>query len=276
MIRLRTFGLGRTGLHTALALATVLGTSACTTFGGNVSGDFACRAPGGSCAPMSSIDAHAVASVLGEGAARPGAPTSTSRLAGAGQPKAAPTRTGERTLRIVFPAYVDAAGVLHDEAIAHAVVEAPAWTFAPRHAPVDRPTPSTSPEFSRSHAPSLREAVAGASAPAIEGLEFPLAQAPHPIDGVDAPALPAPRPGPTPEALAAARAGHRIARPVPTGEAVAPPSRSSRNAKQRSEAVRVVRDRAKPALSKLDAPPASEPDLGNPFRPAPQTGSDPR
>jgi conjugal transfer pilus assembly protein TraV len=36
-------------------------------------------------------------------------------------------RTSERTLRIVFPAHVDEAGTLHDEAVAWAVVENPRW-----------------------------------------------------------------------------------------------------------------------------------------------------
>jgi hypothetical protein len=102
-------------------------------------------------------------------------------------------RSPERTLTIVFPPFVDADGVLHDEATAHAVVEAPRWASAPM----------AGAHFSRSPAPSsLREAVAGASAPAAEGLESLPAQAPHP--------LPESAGAPSAEAVRAAREGHRI------------------------------------------------------------------
>jgi conjugal transfer pilus assembly protein TraV len=173
-------------------MAAVAGTvvSGCATLGGNVAGAFSCRAPAGSCAPTALIDQSATEAEKGTFTS-PGLPVRV----GKGVPS--PARTLERTVRIVFPAYIDASGILHEEATAYAVVEGPSWATSPNSSSV----------FSRSPAPSsLREAVAGASAPATEGLESLPTQAPHPIDG----AAPADRPGPA--ALDAARAGHRIGR----------------------------------------------------------------
>ena len=179
----------------ALLSATAL-IGGCTTLGGNVKGEFSCRAPAGTCAPTSSIDAKAVEHDADDGLAasvpaRPH-PIALGSVAGGNV-----ARSIERTITIVFPPYVDAAGVLHDRAIAHAVVEPPHWA----------PVPADPVSFSRSPAPSsLRELVAGASVSVTEGLEPPPSQAPHPItEG----AL-----NPTAEAVAAARAGRRIERPL--------------------------------------------------------------
>ncbi len=162
--------------------------SGCATLGGNVAGTFSCRAPAGSCAPTTLIDQKATEGQE-ERLARP-APTVQ---AGTGVPS--PARTLERTVRIVFPAYIDASGILHEEAAAYAVVEGPNWATSPNN----------SFEFSRSPAPSsLREAVAGATAPVIEGLEPLPTQAPHPVDAAGQ------RDMPGRAALDAARAGHRI------------------------------------------------------------------
>lgn len=199
----------------ALLLTTVLGASGCTTLGGTVKGDFTCRAPAGTCAPMTKIDAAAIGSVDEEGAS---APTVNPRRQGAsGKGGSVAVRTGERMLTILLPVHVDEAGMLHDAATVHAVVEQPAWTFAS----VGEPTSLS--EFSRSPAPSsLREAVAGASAPVIEGLESPPAQAPQPFSAA-APAVRIPDPAaPSAAAIAAARAGHRIGtKPLATGPAPA-------------------------------------------------------
>jgi conjugal transfer pilus assembly protein TraV len=43
------------------------------------------------------------------------------------RPPTIAARTAERRLRVVFPAHVDESGVLHDEAVAWTVVEAPHW-----------------------------------------------------------------------------------------------------------------------------------------------------
>lgn len=100
----------------------------CMSLGTNVAGDFACRAPKGTCAPTRVIDA-----ATGDNAAR-NAETQqhTSHEYGLARQRAGaapgdPARTGERTLRVVFPAHVDELGVLHDQAVAWIVVEAPQW-----------------------------------------------------------------------------------------------------------------------------------------------------
>ncbi len=146
------------GLASLLALA-----SGCTTIGGSVRGDFACRAPKGGCAPMSAIDARAVAHMADADDRRadlaivPAAPIAA---ASASNPTVA-LRTGERTLTILLPAHVDGDGVLHDAATVHAVVEAPRWTLAAR---------TNSSDLARSFAPSsLRAGLAEATAPATEG-----------------------------------------------------------------------------------------------------------
>jgi conjugal transfer pilus assembly protein TraV len=209
------------GATIALLLTTALGASGCTTLGGTVKGDFTCRAPAGTCAPMTKIDAAAIGSVDEEGAS---APTVGPRRQGArGNGGSVAVRTGERMLTILLPAHVDEAGVLHDAATVHAVVEQPAWTFA------SVAEPTSIPEFSRSPAPSsLREAVAGASAPVIEGLESPPAQAPQPFSATASTArIPDPA-APSAAAIAAARAGHRIGTkppatvPAPAGKRLVP------------------------------------------------------
>lgn len=205
----------------ALLLTTALGASGCTTLGGTVKGDFTCRAPAGTCAPMTTIDAAAIGFVDEEGASA--STVGPHRQGTSGKGGSVAIRTGERMLTILLPAHVDEAGVLHDAATVHAVVEQPAWTFAS----VAEPTSIS--EFSRSPAPSsLREAVAGASAPVIEGLESPPAQAPQPFSATASAArIPDPA-APSAAAIAAAQAGHRIgtklpaAVPAPAAKRLAP------------------------------------------------------
>ncbi|WP_430386383.1 conjugal transfer protein TraV [Blastomonas fulva] len=95
--------------------------SACATFGTNVEGSFQCRAPKGDCAPSHVLDARATSDMTTEKnpqhAMRPAIAVAAGDQA----------RTSERTLKIVFPAWVDEAGTLHDEAIAWAVIENPRW-----------------------------------------------------------------------------------------------------------------------------------------------------
>jgi conjugal transfer pilus assembly protein TraV len=121
-------------------------------------------------------------------------------------------RTLERTLRIVFPAHVDEAGTLHDEAVAWTVVENPRWAAELRGKPGEDSAPplirqlkrqledaqaapdagaaSEEPDqgspFSLASPPieaspvasplvlpsTAREAVAGAKAPAVEGFDM--------------------------------------------------------------------------------------------------------
>ena len=56
-------------LGTLASLALTIG--GCTTLGGNVKGDFACRAPTSSCAPTSAIDEQATNAMQPQGANAP-------------------------------------------------------------------------------------------------------------------------------------------------------------------------------------------------------------
>ena len=99
----------------------------CTHLGTNIAGDFSCRAwasriHGAGCQPLSEVDAKAIRELVkAEG----------NDLAAVRQRVAVATadtaRTGERTLKVVFPAHVDASGTLHDEAAVWTVVEAARW-----------------------------------------------------------------------------------------------------------------------------------------------------
>ena len=105
-----------------LACACLAGfASGCATFGTNVEGDFTCRAPKGDCAPAHVIDAKATGNL--SSGTTPHAETRPR----SGVVDADTTRTAERTLRVVFPAHVDEAGTLHDEAVAWTVVDNPRW-----------------------------------------------------------------------------------------------------------------------------------------------------
>lgn len=114
-----------------LLLSAALVLAGCTGRSSNVSGEFACRAPGGTCAPLRSIDEMAVREAGGT-------PANAASLDPAGHAHGkvsilaaygdvAPERTGERVLRIVFPARVDAQGIYHEPSAVHAVVESPRW-----------------------------------------------------------------------------------------------------------------------------------------------------
>ncbi|MEO0688686.1 MAG: hypothetical protein AAFY51_00145 [Pseudomonadota bacterium] len=76
--------------------------SGCATLGSNVSGDFACRAPGGSCAPTSAIDDAATKASL------PQEPANQINAV-----------SSERKLRIVIAARRDGSGREHEARIVH-------------------------------------------------------------------------------------------------------------------------------------------------------------
>ncbi len=282
---------GRAGLC-GTVFAALLASTGCATLGGNVSGDFACRAPDGTCSPMSAIDARAVQTMVGSGDAEADQkPSARQQPFRSTQGLRSVGRTGERTLRVVFPAHVDRSGVLHDEATAHVVVEDAGWTMKPvgsaNRAASGEANATPSFEISRSSAPSsLREVIAGASAPVIEGLESLPAQAPHPITAVDVLPRTGIVPGLTPEAIAAAKAGRRIARPatidlskvplersqtLPVIKGIGPATAPARGTPSTGIAGAIaagrVRALAKPAVEQLGQPPA-EPDLDGVFAPA--------
>jgi conjugal transfer pilus assembly protein TraV len=118
-----------------LVLLPLLGLAACAT-GGNIHGDFDCKAPGGTCAPMGSIDASALASMgRGQSSSVSGIGIDTPQVSRtlAGQviaDSSDPQRTSDRVLRVVFPAHIDADGIYREESAAHAVVEASQWAEA--------------------------------------------------------------------------------------------------------------------------------------------------
>ena len=106
----------------ALAPALAIVLAGCTHIGTNVAGNFSCRAPKSGCEPLSAVDAKAVRELVkAEGAHLKELRQRIGLVA------ADNARTGERTLRIVFPAHVDTLGTLHEEAVAWTVVEAARW-----------------------------------------------------------------------------------------------------------------------------------------------------
>lgn len=204
-------------------------TSGCATFATNIAGDFECRAKGkttsADCLPASRIDADATA-MLAKGYPRTH-PTPRAGVAGGDT-----GRSRERTIRIVFPAHVDDTGILHEESVAWAIAEQPDWTARLRRksdngasgfvrsvaramkAAQQRPE-TASPHTEDGTAetadnpisddpfviasplalPSTaREAVAGASAPAVEGFDMsaplPHVRTPRHPETQDAPVFP--------------------------------------------------------------------------------------
>lgn len=99
----------------AAALAAPLAlASGCTSFGSNVNGSFACRAPDGTCAPTSMIDAGA---------------TGIDRVDVRQAPRPA-LATGEavRRLQVVLAAYRDDAGREHEARVVHLTLPEPVGT----------------------------------------------------------------------------------------------------------------------------------------------------
>jgi conjugal transfer pilus assembly protein TraV len=118
-------------LGTGAGLAAAASLAGCATFGTNVNGDFACRAPDGICAPTSKIDDEALAMISGESGMTPAGPylyDSPSR--GTVTAAREPVRSGEKVLRIVFPAHIDGSGRFREVTAIHAVVERGSWLEA--------------------------------------------------------------------------------------------------------------------------------------------------
>jgi|TARA_R100001244_G_scaffold20643_2_gene21364 conjugal transfer pilus assembly protein TraV len=206
--------------HTAALLISSIALSSCASLGTNVSGNFDCKAPAGSCAPTSEIDAAASMGPIEEA-------TSNGKRRSAATAQTA--RTGERVLKIVFPGFVDRDGNLHDARTVHVVARSPDWKSAvvghdtsniakSLSRAIARQSRSTTPQSSDTqissgfsvpeHSPeadndtdpflkssyelpsrlvtpfSVREAIAGAKAPAIEGFDWfppPKNRTPHPV-----------------------------------------------------------------------------------------------
>ena len=221
-----------------LAAPLLLATSGCATFATNIAGDFECRAKDKNniehCQPASRIDATAMATLGSDSYAQ----TAMPRAAVAQGDR---TRSRERTIRIVFPAHVDEAGILHEESVAWAVIDRTDWAARLRRKAEDgtsayarsvaramkaaqqrpgagvaqdgdktadvaeaQPTQDPFSIASPLALPSTaREAVAGASAPAVEGFDMsaplPHVRTPRHPDSNDAPVYP------SAEAIEAAR-----------------------------------------------------------------------
>jgi conjugal transfer pilus assembly protein TraV len=115
----------------ALPLILALSLGGCMHFGSNVAGQFRCEK--GDCQPVSEVDARATRDITG---------TEEQALADLRQrigiTAGDTARTGERTLRVVLPAHIDQAGVLHEESAVWAVVEAPQWASALRTSEQDK------------------------------------------------------------------------------------------------------------------------------------------
>lgn len=95
----------------AASAAITLLAGGCASLGGNVKGDFSCRAPEGTCAPTSVIDAEATGS-----SAASKVVTFVAR--GALEPSL-------RTLQIVIAAYSDDAGRQHEARVVHVALPNP-------------------------------------------------------------------------------------------------------------------------------------------------------
>lgn len=112
--------LPRTSFLTCLATLPLL--AGCSTLGGNVGGDFACRAPEGTCAPTTAIDAAAI------DAAASAPSTSVAAAAGVvrGSARQFVTAASERTLRIVIAARRDEAGRVYEARVVQVTLPEPA------------------------------------------------------------------------------------------------------------------------------------------------------
>ena len=145
----------------------------CTTLGTNISGDFSCRAPNGTCAPSTVIDDRALALIAGgvstqPAGAYPMAPThSAPRMASAGPrpPGATVARTDQKVLTVVFPAHVDAKGRLFEATTVRTVVDTGSWTVASGSSPVRMVGTSTDRSTLLPHPDAL-----GATEPAADSL----------------------------------------------------------------------------------------------------------
>lgn len=193
----------RQPLRLLAAAPLILALSACVSFGSNVKGQFSCRAPKGDCAPSRVIDDRAthdlgsapVPDDLGRARVRAGIVEPTGL--------AAPQRTGERTLRIVFPAHVDEVGTLHDEAVAWAVVEAPQWSA----------------ELGGRTAPSPATSIARQVSRQLQAADDAAAH-PGPIDPADAAPLPAAASTTSPDSAPLFELASPPALPSTVGEAI--------------------------------------------------------
>lgn len=128
-------------LPAACAVGALVSLSGCTTLGTNVKGSFSCSAPGGTCAPSTVIDDAAIASIQQQSATESLSPAGPYQVDDGDKPRQrmaaldrgrapAPALSagGGRVLRIVFPAFVDRYGRLHEKTAVQAVVDPGGWS----------------------------------------------------------------------------------------------------------------------------------------------------
>lgn len=121
--------------------ALVIGASqlaACATIlGGNVKGSFSCSAPDGTCAPSSVIDDRALAMISGTApTVQPAGPYTPEAVAIGNRVavNGSVSRTGQKVLKIVFPAHVDVQGRFHEQSAIRTVVDNGVWLADARSA----------------------------------------------------------------------------------------------------------------------------------------------
>ena len=123
-----------------IALAPLL-LPACSTLGGNVKGDFVCRAPNGICAPTTAIDDQALSKIeQGNGTSAPIMAAGSSLAVRSGASETPPA--GGQALKIILPARVDRFGHQRDAQVVYAAIGDAAGQAAASTAP--RPTISLS------------------------------------------------------------------------------------------------------------------------------------
>lgn len=98
----------------------------CVSLGGNVKGNFVCRAPDGMCAPTSKIDDQALAVMDGDGAAQAGAPDAPQNVSPASAMAHSP-----HALKVVLPARADRFGRWRGQSVVYVEPDAIAGQGAP-------------------------------------------------------------------------------------------------------------------------------------------------
>jgi conjugal transfer pilus assembly protein TraV len=93
-----------------LILPAALALAGCASMGGNVKGNFICRAPDGICSPTSNIDDQAIASMMGGAAAGAAASPIAAN---------APVANSAASLKVVLPARTDRFGRWRDETVVY-------------------------------------------------------------------------------------------------------------------------------------------------------------
>jgi hypothetical protein len=179
--------IGATALVVGVSLV-VLG--ACSSLSKTVSGDWSCKAPGGTCAPTQNIDDRALSRVGGAispAVAPPGSyiTPQEGRVLVGGDPV---RRSADKVLKITFPGRESPSGIRYQPTVAHIVVERGDWmvqqaSFAPRQPKISALNPAPLPKLQRYDAvpdqPASNQTDTQA-ADVLSALDVPMKQ----IDGV--------------------------------------------------------------------------------------------